>query len=77
METVILDRFELAGPLGSGADYDVRAAVDRETGYQVVLKRPSPQAVSRQMHGAIEDRTSRTLEAYERAGIHCDLVPGC
>ncbi|MYC32348.1 MAG: hypothetical protein F4X64_04140 [Chloroflexi bacterium] len=75
METVTLDRFELAGPLGSGADYDVRAAVDRETGQQVVLKRPSPQAVSRQMHSPIEDRTSRTLEAYERAGIHCDLVP--
>ena len=75
METVSLDRFELAGPLGSGADYDVRAAVDRETGRQVVLKRPSPQAVSRQMHGPIEDRTTRTLEAYERAGRHCDVVP--
>ena len=42
METVTLDRFELVGPLGSGADYDVRAAVDRETGGPVVLKRPSP-----------------------------------
>ena len=75
METVPLDRFELVGPLGSGADYDVRAAIDRETGQKVVLKRPSPQAVSRQMHGLIEDRTSRTLEAYERAGRHCDVVP--
>lgn len=75
METVSLDRFELVGPLGSGADYDVRAAVDRETGQQVVLKRPSPQAVSRQMHGPIEDRTTQTLEAYERAGRHCDVVP--
>lgn len=75
METVSLDRFELVGPLGSGADYDVRAAIDRETGQQVVLKRPSPQAVSRQMHGPIEDRTTRMLEAYERAGKHCDVVP--
>ena len=75
METVSLDRFELIGPLGSGADYDVRAAVDRETGQQVVLKRPSPQAARRQMHGPIEDRTTRTLEAYERAGRHCDVVP--
>ena len=75
METLTLDRFELAGPLGSGADYDVRAAVDRETGQQVVLKRPSPQAARRRMHGPIEDRTTRTLEAYERAGQHCDVVP--
>ena len=75
METLTLDRFELTGALGSGADYDVRSAVDRETGMQVVLKRPSPQAARRQMHGAIEERTTRTLEAYERAGQHCDAVP--
>ena len=75
METVTLDRFELVGPLGSGADYDVRAAIDRETGESVVLKRPSPQTVSRQMHGPVEERTARALEAYERAGQYCDAVP--
>ena len=75
METVTLDRFELVGPLGSGADYDVRAAVDRETGEPVVLKRPSPQAVRRQMHGPVEERTARSLEAYESAGQYCDVVP--
>ena len=75
METVTLDRFELAGPLGSGADYDVRAAVDRLTGASVVLKRPSPQTVRRQMHGPVEERAARTLEAYERAGQYCDVVP--
>lgn len=75
MERLTLDRFELIGPLGSGADYDVRAALDRETGQQVVLKRPSPQAVRRQMHGPIEERVTRTLDAYERAGQYCDAVP--
>ena len=75
METVTLDRFELVGPLGSGADYDVRSAVDLATGEAVVLKRPSPQAVRRQMHGPIEERTARSLEAYERAGQHSDVVP--
>ena len=75
METLTLDRFELTGALGSGADYDVRSAVDRDTGMHVVLKRPSPQAARRQMHGAIEERTTRTLEAYEKAGQHCDAVP--
>lgn len=74
MDTITLDRFELVGPLGSGADYDVRAAVDRETGQQVVLKRPTPQTVRRQMHGPTEERTTRALEAYERAGQHCAAV---
>ena len=75
METVTLDRFELTGALGSGADYDVRAAVDRETGEPVVLKRPSPQTVRRQMHGPVEERTARSLEAYERAGQYSEVVP--
>ena len=75
METVTLDRFELVGPLGSGADYDVRAAVDRETDEAVVLKRPLPQTVKRQMHGPVEERTTLALEAYERAGRHCIAVP--
>ena len=74
MNTVTLDRFELVGPLGSGADYDVRAAVDRETGRQVVLKRPTPQTVRRRMHGPTEERTTRALEAYQRAGQHCSAV---
>ena len=75
MDIVSLDRFELVGPLGSGADYDVRAAVDRETGQQVVLKRPTPQAVQRQMHGPTEERTTRTLEAYEQAGRRSPSIP--
>ena len=75
METIGLERFELVGSLGSGADYDVRAAVDRETGQQVVLKRPSPQAARRQMHSPTEERATRALEAYEKAGRHCDAVP--
>ena len=74
MDTITLDRFELVGPLGTGADYDVRAAVDRETGQQVVLKRPTPQTVRRQMHGLTEERTTQMLAAYEQAGQHCPLV---
>lgn len=65
MQLVTLDRYEIIGLLGTGADYEVRAAVDRESGQQVVLKRPVPQVISRQMHGPIEGRTDRTLQAYE------------
>ena len=68
VEKVVLDRYEITGRLGSGADYDVRAAIDRETGKEVALKRPVPQAISRKQHGAIESRTERLLHAYDQAG---------
>lgn len=68
MEKVDLNRYEITGLLGNGADYEVRAAVDRETQQLVVLKRPVPQAISRRMHGAVEMRTDRTLEFYENVG---------
>ena len=68
MEKVDLHKYEITGRLGSGADYDVRLAIDRETGAEVALKRPVPQAVSRRQHDAIEARTERLLVAYDRAG---------
>ena len=68
MEKVDLQRYEITGRLGSGADYDVRAAIDRGTGAEVAIKRPVPQAVSRKQHGAIEARTERLLMAYDVAG---------
>ena len=68
VEKVDLQRYQITGRLGAGADYDVRAAVDQETGAEVALKRPVPQAVSRKQHLAIEARTERLLQAYDRAG---------
>ena len=50
MQKVDLDRYEVTGILGTGADYEVRAATDRETQQPVVLKRPVPQMISRKMH---------------------------
>ena len=72
MEKVDLSRYELTGLLGTGADYEARAATNQETGELVVLKRPVPQAISRQMHGAVEARTERTLQFYQEVG---DQVP--
>ena len=66
MEQVNLSRFQTTGLLGSGADYEVRAAVDQETGKPVVLKRPMPQMVSRQMHASTEARTDRMLDVFQR-----------
>ena len=65
IEQVDLYRYELIGALGAGADYDVRAAVDKETGQQVVLKRPKPQMVSRRLHDGIETRTTNTIQVLQ------------
>ena len=74
MEKVDLDRYELTGRLGVGADYEVRAAVDRETGNQVAIKRPVPQAISRNQHEAIETRTEKVLQAYQEIGFSTKLI---
>jgi hypothetical protein len=65
IEKVSLERYQKTGILGTGADYEVRAAVDQETGQLVVLKRPLPQMVSRQLHRTIEARTDRILQVYQ------------
>ena len=74
MEQIELNRFELTGLLGTGADYEVRSAVDLDTGEQVVLKRPVPQSIRNRMHGAVETRSDRTLQAYEAAGGATSLL---
>jgi len=74
MQKIELDRFQTSGILGTGADYEVRAAVDLETGKQVVLKRPVPQMISRGMHISTEARTDRTLQVLEQMGEATDNV---
>ena len=74
VEKVELSRYEITGKLGSGADYDVRVATDRQTGLQVALKRPVPQAISRRQHEAIEARTDRLIQAYQEVGPPAELV---
>ena len=68
MEQIDLNRYDMTGILGSGADYEARAAVDRDTGAQVVLKRPEPQMIRRNMHLNIEARTDRALQAHQDIG---------
>ncbi len=74
MEQVDLSRYETSGVLGSGADYEVRSAVDQETGKQVVLKRPMPQMISRRMHGGTEARTDRTLQVIQEMDHPTSLI---
>jgi len=64
MELVDLHRYQAGARLGTGADYEVRTAVDLETGTQVVLKRPVPQMIKLRQHLATEARTDRMLQAH-------------
>ena len=77
LEKVDLDRYQVAGILGTGADYEVRAALDQQTGEQVALKRPKPQMVSRRLHDGIEARTDRMLQAYHEVGCNIPTVVPC
>ena len=61
MEKVSLERYEITGRLGSGADYDVRAATDLETGAEVALKRP--RAPGREPKAARRNRGSHRAAA--------------
>jgi hypothetical protein len=74
MEEVELERYQAGGILGTGADYEVRAATDRDTGAQVVLKRPKPQIVRRGLHRGTETRTQRILETYQELGAARSLM---
>ena len=77
MEQVDLRRYEATGVLGIGADYEARAAVERDTGRQVVLKRPAPETVRHRMHDGTEVRTDRILQGTRRWAYHPDRRAHC
>ncbi len=68
MEQVELSRYQAGSRIGSGADYEVRTAVDLETGTEVVLKRPVPQMIKLNQHQATEARTDRVLQVHRDLG---------
>ena len=64
----MLSQFRLHEKLGEGADSEVFAATDTETGSSVVVKRPHPMLIARGQHGAVERRISKTVALRERLG---------
>ncbi|MBM3942206.1 MAG: hypothetical protein FJ316_04655 [SAR202 cluster bacterium] len=74
MEQVDLARYDLGSILGTGADYEVRSAVDRDTGRQVVLKRPKPQMVRRSLFQPTEARSEGILTLHQAAGHSIPLL---
>ena len=68
MDRVQLDRFVLEGFLGAGADYEAHAATDTETGGPVVIKRPNPDYIRRQMHVRIDALSEQLVQVHRAVG---------
>ena len=68
MGPVDLERFKLEGLLGSGSDYEVHAATDGETGKPVVIKRPNPDYITRQMHRGVDQLSEHLIEIHQSMG---------
>jgi hypothetical protein len=62
MQALDLERFSLRGLLGNGATYEVYEAIDRETGQDVVLKRPWAQSLRGNQHRSIDEQSARSIE---------------
>ncbi len=67
-KVVSLERFHLKGVLGEGADLQVFAATDADTGIEVVVKRPHPAMIARGQHRDIERRMERAIALREELG---------
>ena len=63
-----LKRFRLEGKLGEGADSEVFAATDTETGLSVVVKRPHPTLITRRQHRSVERRIANVIALRHRLG---------
>ena len=69
-----LERFRLGDVLGEGADMQVFAATDVESGAQCVVKRPHPSLISRNIHDDVERRMTLQAELRSNGGV-CAGVP--
>ena len=72
---VDLGRFALEGILGEGAELQVFAATDTDTGRRVAVKRPHPTLIERSQHGDIEQRLQRIMSLREDMGDRIPHLP--
>jgi serine/threonine protein kinase len=72
MVSIELERFRLQHLLGTGANYEVYAAVDSQTGGEVVVKRPWAQCLRGGQYRSIDELSARVIELHHRLG---DAVP--
>jgi hypothetical protein len=64
MDALDLERFGLIGSLGLGANYEVYAATDSETGRDVVLKRPWLQTIRGGQSRHVDEQSERVIELH-------------
>ena len=69
-----LDRFRLGESLGEGADMQVFATTDMQTGASCVVKRPHPSLISRNIHDDVERRITLQAELRTEEG-EIDCLP--
>ena len=69
-----LRNFQLGTLLGEGADLQAFSARDARSGERVVVKRPHPSLVSRDMHREIERRTDLQAQVRESLSRHNTLA---
>ena len=72
----MLNTFQLHEKLGEGADSEVFAATDTETGMPVVVKRPHPTLITRGQHKAVELRMKKVIALRERLGDRLPHLAG-
>ena len=72
MVSIDLERFSLKHLLGTGANYEVYAAIDSETGRDVVLKRPWAQSLRAGQYRYIDELSARVIELHRCLG---DSIP--
>src|SRR5262245_10690402 len=72
MDAIELERFSLSSLLSFGANYEVYAAIDRETGDDVVLKRPWAQTIRNGQSWHINEQSARVIDLHRVLG---DAVP--
>jgi hypothetical protein len=68
MDAIDLERFSLGGLLGGGANYEVYAAIDRQTGKEVVLKRPWVQTLRGGQSRYVDEQSARVIELHRVLG---------
>jgi hypothetical protein len=74
MDAIDLERFSLGGLLGGGANYEVYAAIDRETGKEVVLKRPWVQTLRGGQSRYVDEQSARVIELHRVLGGAVPLI---
>jgi hypothetical protein len=74
MERIALERFRLQGLLGVGAQYEVYAAIDSETGAAVVLKRPWAQSLKGGQYHSVDALSARLIEIHRLLGAVAPLI---